>query len=371
MVFPSGPAGHGRRLLQEYRQSDQIGRLHRRRRPAAHRFRQRAVGRALRRRNRGAGLFPARGSRRHIFRHPPAAADRQLHLHPVEHHLRRHDDHRPRPAAGGGQSAVRGRRPADRPVGPSRQPPGRHRGYGQPVASDLPGQLRERTRDRTRADRYLRCRHRRGSSFLLDFVLRQEARLFNTRLEFKFGSATYRGEEFRRSTATDRDQHLSDGRSSPRREGGILNLRPIEDHGAPACPPWPCRRNFCNLASAGDGPCTSLCDQICRRHGQGDRLPSRQARLTRFPIAVLTEFATGETKLALHGDRQSRPGRVSRLRQRRPPPSTRRARTPGSLSPWNRRCSTARPCEVPTAKAQKQRSADRRLISARGGETPR
>ena len=47
-----------RRLLQEDRQSDRGGGLLRRRRPAARRLRQRAGGRAVRRRDRGAGHLP-------------------------------------------------------------------------------------------------------------------------------------------------------------------------------------------------------------------------------------------------------------------------------------------------------------------------
>ena len=64
----------------------------------------------------------------------------------------RQPGHRPGPPAGGGEPAVRGRRAAHRPVGPSRQPPVRHREYGPPVAGDLPAHLRQRAGHRARPD---------------------------------------------------------------------------------------------------------------------------------------------------------------------------------------------------------------------------
>ncbi len=90
MVFRARPAALGRRLLQEDRQSDRGGRLLRERpEPAPRRLRQRAGGRALRRRVRGAGPFALVRPGRHLLRQPPPALRRQLHLHQVADHRRR------------------------------------------------------------------------------------------------------------------------------------------------------------------------------------------------------------------------------------------------------------------------------------------
>jgi uncharacterized glyoxalase superfamily protein PhnB len=58
-----------------------------------------------------------------------------------------------------------------------------------------------------------------------------------------------------------------------------------------------------NLRSAGgiNANTTSVRDQVCCRHGQSGEVPSRCARSkSEIRIARWSEFATGETTLALH-----------------------------------------------------------------------